>query len=107
MRTILVTGAAGFIGFHLSRRLLAERNEIVGLDNLNPYYDVTLKQSRLKLCTPVSSRQSLTVPPLPSASTCVNHLSEFIYRGLSPHKFTPVSGVLQSFHRIAWKSGSR
>ena len=49
MRTILVTGAAGFIGFHLSRRLLAERNEIVGLDNLNPYYDVTLKQSRLKI----------------------------------------------------------
>jgi UDP-glucuronate 4-epimerase len=49
MRKILVTGAAGFIGFHLSRRLLADGNEIVGLDNLNHYYDVTLKQSRLKI----------------------------------------------------------
>ncbi len=49
MRKILVTGAAGFIGFHLSRRLLAEGDAVVGLDNLNSYYDVTLKQARLKL----------------------------------------------------------
>ncbi|MHB8093054.1 MAG: NAD-dependent epimerase [Syntrophales bacterium] len=49
MRKILVTGAAGFIGFHLSRRLLAEGNAVCGLDNLNPYYDVTLKEARLKI----------------------------------------------------------
>ena len=49
MRKILVTGAAGFIGFHLSRRLLEGGNEVVGLDNLNPYYDVTLKEARLSL----------------------------------------------------------
>jgi UDP-glucuronate 4-epimerase len=49
MRKILVTGAAGFIGFHLSRRLLRGDNEVVGLDNLNPYYDVTLKEARLSL----------------------------------------------------------
>ena len=49
MRKILVTGAAGFIGFHLSLRLLAEGNVVVGLDNLNSYYDVTLKQARLNL----------------------------------------------------------
>ena len=46
---ILVTGAAGFIGFHTSRRLLARGDEVVGLDNLNEYYDVTLKQARLAL----------------------------------------------------------
>jgi UDP-glucuronate 4-epimerase len=46
---ILVTGAAGFIGFHTSRRLLARGDEVVGLDNLNEYYDVTLKQARLGL----------------------------------------------------------
>lgn len=47
--TVLVTGAAGFIGFHLSRRLLAAGVEVVGLDNLNDYYDVELKKDRLAI----------------------------------------------------------
>ena len=45
---VLVTGAAGFIGFHTSTLLLERGDEVVGLDNLNEYYDVTLKQARLK-----------------------------------------------------------
>ena len=44
---ILVTGAAGFIGFHLVRRLLDRRDDVVGLDNINDYYDVGLKYGRL------------------------------------------------------------
>ena len=44
---ILVTGAAGFIGFHLCQRLASEGRQIVGLDSMNEYYDVTLKQARL------------------------------------------------------------
>lgn len=48
MSKILVTGAAGFIGFHLSKRLVGMGNEVVGLDNLNDYYDVNLKLARLQ-----------------------------------------------------------
>jgi UDP-glucuronate 4-epimerase len=44
---VLVTGAAGFIGFHVARRLLDRGDEVIGLDNLNDYYDVSLKQARL------------------------------------------------------------
>ena len=47
MRKILVTGAAGFIGFHLSQRFLDAGDTVVGIDNLNDYYDVSLKKSRL------------------------------------------------------------
>jgi UDP-glucuronate 4-epimerase len=46
---ILVTGAAGFIGFHLSRRLLERGDRVVGFDNLNEYYDVNLKLARLEI----------------------------------------------------------
>lgn len=45
---VLVTGAAGFIGFHTSLRLLKSGQAVVGIDNLNDYYDVTLKQDRVK-----------------------------------------------------------
>ena len=48
---ILVTGAAGFIGLHTAQRLLARGYQVVGLDNLNAYYDVTLKQARLARLT--------------------------------------------------------
>ena len=49
---ILVTGAAGFIGFHLTRRLLKDGFRVVGLDNLNTYYDVKLKEARLEELKP-------------------------------------------------------
>ncbi|WP_095498217.1 NAD-dependent epimerase [Paraferrimonas haliotis] len=44
---ILITGAAGFIGYHLATKLLAQGHEVVGIDNLNDYYEVSLKQARL------------------------------------------------------------
>ena len=48
-QAILVTGAAGFIGFHVARRLLADGRKVVGLDNLNSYYDPALKRARLDI----------------------------------------------------------
>jgi UDP-glucuronate 4-epimerase len=48
-KTYLVTGSAGFIGFHLSKRLLEEGCTVIGLDNLNDYYDVDLKKARLAI----------------------------------------------------------
>lgn len=52
---VLVTGAAGFIGFHLSRRLVREGHRVVGLDNLSDYYDVRLKKDRLAQLADFSS----------------------------------------------------
>ncbi len=54
-KRILVTGAAGFIGFHLSKRLLSQCYEVAGLDNINDYYDVGLKESRLEILKKSSS----------------------------------------------------
>ena len=44
---VLVTGSAGFIGMHCTQRLLARGDTVIGIDNLNDYYDVSLKHARL------------------------------------------------------------
>jgi UDP-glucuronate 4-epimerase len=49
---VLVTGAAGFIGYHVAERLLTRGDEVIGLDNLNPYYDPALKEARLARLRP-------------------------------------------------------
>ena len=48
-KTYLITGGAGFIGFHLSKRLLGLGAKVIGLDNMNDYYDVSLKEARLNI----------------------------------------------------------
>lgn len=52
---VLVTGAAGFIGYHVARHLLDSGHEVVGLDNLNAYYEVSLKEARLAELAPYSA----------------------------------------------------
>ena len=47
--TIMITGVAGFIGFHLANQLLKRGENILGIDNLSKYYDVNLKRNRLKI----------------------------------------------------------
>ncbi|RUU83990.1 NAD-dependent epimerase/dehydratase family protein, partial [Mesorhizobium sp. M7A.T.Ca.TU.009.01.1.2] len=44
---VLVTGAAGFIGYHVAKRLLERGDEVVGIDNVNDYYDPQIKEARL------------------------------------------------------------
>ncbi len=89
---VLVTGAAGFIGMHVSQRLLARGDTVVGIDNLNDYYDVNLKLARLEqlkhpsfsfqkidiggrrcdrasVRRPKDSKVSSTSPPRPACAT--------------------------------------
>ena len=49
MKNILVTGCAGFIGMHISEKLLKKNYKVIGIDNLNNYYDVKIKKSRLNI----------------------------------------------------------
>ncbi len=55
-RKYLITGGAGFIGFHLTKRLLASGADVIGFDNLNDYYDVSLKEDRLKILEEMSEK---------------------------------------------------
>ena len=53
-KPIFITGAAGFIGFHLCRKLLNQGINVLGIDNLNDYYDVKLKEKRLENLSEIS-----------------------------------------------------
>mgnify|MGYP001372288834 CR=1 FL=1 len=55
---ILITGCAGFIGFHLTQSLLSKKNKVIGLDNINNYYDIKLKKDRLKLILEYSKKNN-------------------------------------------------
>ena len=59
--TILITGAAGFIGFHLAKRLIEEGNSLIGIDNLNSYYSRNLKLSRLDVLRTLSKNKEKTL----------------------------------------------
>ena len=74
---ILVTGSAGFIGYHLSKRLLEAGNQVVGIDSINDYYDVRLKYARLETAfTGISLRKDnrcrAIVIPLTGSSKCTS-----------------------------------
>ena len=55
--SILVTGSAGFIGFHLCKKLIENNVEVIGFDNMNNYYDVNLKSNRLKELNKIAKKK--------------------------------------------------
>ena len=56
-KNILITGAAGFIGFHLCKKLLDSKYSVIGIDNINDYYDIELKKRRLDILNNFKSRK--------------------------------------------------
>ena len=87
---VLVTGAAGFIGFCLARRLLARGDEVIGIDNLNDYYQVSLKQDRIAaLRTDGGNRftfHQLDFSDMPALSGALNGitLDRIVHLGAQP-----------------------
>ena len=57
--SIVITGAAGFIGYHLTKRILKENISLIGIDNMNDYYDINLKEARLKNLQKITLQQDV------------------------------------------------
>ena len=83
MKKILITGAAGFIGYHLSKRLLQEGYKICGIDNLNDYYDPTLKLARLKQLGVMSDSRPVILSPSKDKNFTFHKLDLQNYNGLT------------------------
>jgi len=118
MRKILVTGAAGFIGFHLSQRFLDSGDAVVGIDNLNDYYDVTLKESRLArlenhrrfrfIRMDLADREGIAALFKKEAFELVVHLAAQAGSAIPSSILMPISTVIWWVHQYPGRlSGSR
>ena len=83
--TVLVTGAAGFIGFHLAKRLLKRGTAVVGFDNVNPYYDPSLKRSRIAQLQAVAQHEGISFK-LVEADIEDSEAVEAAFANYKPHK---------------------
>ena len=57
-KNILITGSAGFIGFHLCKKLIIDGYKVLGIDNINEYYDIKLKEKRLEILSDISCEKN-------------------------------------------------
>ena len=78
---VLVTGAGGFIGFHLVKKLLLENIEVIGIDNLNNYYDVNLKNARISELERIA----------------VESFSKFTFRKIDLVDFQELTSIFKSY----------
>ena len=96
MQKILVTGTAGFIGFHLTRRFVNEGYEVVGLDIINDYYDINLKYSRLNILG--ISKEKIKLNRKVSSSSYANF--SFIQSDLANHEYIVEMMQSESFDYV-------
>ena len=96
MQKILVTGTAGFIGFHLTTRLVNEGYDVLGLDIINDYYDINLKYSRLNFLGIKKEQIELNK----KVSSSVHSNLKFILTDLANHKYIVDMMLLESFDYV-------
>jgi UDP-glucuronate 4-epimerase len=104
--SVLVTGAAGFIGFHLAQRLLQRGTPVLGLDNLNPYYDPALKRARLAQLEAVAAATG-TPFALIEASLEDAAAVQSAFRGQSPAGAELAPGAPRQVVNLAAQAGVR
>ncbi|MDZ4840909.1 MAG: NAD-dependent epimerase [Hyphomicrobium aestuarii] len=98
---VLVTGAAGFIGFHLAKALIARGDSVVGLDSVDAYYDPELKEARLRelarLCAPAANR---TAPGSSAAGTSAAGKFEIVRGNIADRSVVEAVFASHSFDRV-------
>ena len=96
-KKVVITGAAGFIGFHLSKRLLETGAEVVGVDCLSDYYDVNLKKARIKILNNYSAFKFLELDLVDQINNLISEVKESSFDAFS---FSG-SGRCSSFNKYA------
>ena len=96
---ILVTGAAGFIGFHVAKRLLDDGHAVVGVDNLNDYFDPRLKHARLALLEPSPAFSFVRMDVADEAGMALFTFTRTILAGEAGHFTTRESPRVASSRR--------
>ena len=104
--TILITGAAGFIGFHISKSLLEEGTPVIGVDNFNNYYDPTLKLKRINLLKELSAKSKIPFSIINSDIKDLHTLRK-IFEGENLNEKTTINNIPKIVIHLAAQAGVR